>query len=319
VVIGGRREHAPRDTPTGPPLRPAARLHRPRRHHHRHLRGTRVRRALGAGLMKAAALAPDCLLLPTDFDLPRHERRFKAAVARSRPIEDRGIDEIYIDLSELPRQRRGRRARALAGLKEVAQEIKQRARRHRRPELLDRHGAQQAAGQDRSELDKPDGLTLIRPRTWPARIWPLPVRASTASGRRRREGWRRSASTPSATSPPPTPLAASALRHPLRRWLHEAAHGRDDRPVVTHSEPVSISRETTFERDLHAAPRPRRAGPHLHPAVRAARRRPRARATRARTIGIKLRFDDFKSVTRDRSCRRTRSTRAPSAARRANA
>ena len=35
------------------------------------------------------------------------------------------------------------------------------------------------------------------------------------------------------------------------RWLHEAAHGRDDRPIVTESEPVSRSRETTFERDLH--------------------------------------------------------------------
>jgi nucleotidyltransferase/DNA polymerase involved in DNA repair len=54
------------------------------------------------------------------------------------------------------------------------------------------------------------------------------------------------------------------------RWLHEAAHGRDDRPVVTHSEPVSISRETTFERDLHAGARPRRALGALHRAVRAA-------------------------------------------------
>jgi DNA polymerase-4 len=33
--------------------------------------------------------------------------------------------------------------------------------------------------------------------------------------------------------------------------MHEAAHGRDERPVVTYSEPQSISRETTFDRDLH--------------------------------------------------------------------
>ena len=30
------------------------------------------------------------------------------------------------------------------------------------------------------------------------------------------------------------------------------SHGIDERPVVTHSEPVSMSRETTFDRDLHA-------------------------------------------------------------------
>src|SRR3546814_15518194 len=38
----------------------------------------------------------------------------------------------------------------------------------------------------------------------------------------------------------------------LACWLVDVAHGRDDRPVVTHSEPKSVSRETTFERDLHA-------------------------------------------------------------------
>ena len=35
-------------------------------------------------------------------------------------------------------------------------------------------------------------------------------------------------------------------------WLHRVAHGIDDRPVVTESEPKSISRESTFQRDLHA-------------------------------------------------------------------
>jgi nucleotidyltransferase/DNA polymerase involved in DNA repair len=34
--------------------------------------------------------------------------------------------------------------------------------------------------------------------------------------------------------------------------MHRAAWGQDDSPVVTESEPVSMSRETTFERDLHA-------------------------------------------------------------------
>ncbi len=35
-------------------------------------------------------------------------------------------------------------------------------------------------------------------------------------------------------------------------WLHDASHGVDDRPVETRSEPKSVSRETTFERNLHA-------------------------------------------------------------------
>src|ERR1700751_1728246 len=53
------------------------------------------------GMMKAAQLAPDAILLPTDFDSYRHySRLFKAAVANfTSQIEDRGIDEIYIDLT----------------------------------------------------------------------------------------------------------------------------------------------------------------------------------------------------------------------------
>jgi DNA polymerase-4 len=58
----------------------------------------------GMGLMKAAALAPEAILLPADFDqYTRYSRLFKAAVKEIAPcIEDRGIDEIYIDLTEVP-------------------------------------------------------------------------------------------------------------------------------------------------------------------------------------------------------------------------
>src|SRR3954465_11345351 len=64
-------------------------------------------RALGVfsamGTMKAAKLAPDAVLLPADFDAYRkYSRLFKAAVAGIAPeIEDRGIDGIYMDLSDI--------------------------------------------------------------------------------------------------------------------------------------------------------------------------------------------------------------------------
>ena len=56
------------------------------------------------GMMKSALLAPDAVLLPVDFDeYRRYSRLFKAAVREIAPhVEDRGIDEIYVDLSELP-------------------------------------------------------------------------------------------------------------------------------------------------------------------------------------------------------------------------
>ncbi len=116
-------------------------------------------RALGLhsalGLMKAAAIAPDVVLLPTDFDAYRsYSRLFKAAVRTLAPqVEDRGIDEIYIDLTgvEVPFPRPCR-ARALRG--PMAARTRSRAcdqgrgaRRHRLV-LLHWRGPQQAARKD---------------------------------------------------------------------------------------------------------------------------------------------------------------------------
>jgi DNA polymerase-4 len=84
-------------------------------------------------------------------------------------------------------------------------------------------------------------------------------------------------------------------------WLHEAAHGRDEQPIVTEREPKSISRETTFERDLHPrADRDALSRILLTLCERVAGDLQR-KAMLGRTIGVKLRYDDFRTVTRDHS------------------
>ncbi|CAM5196191.1 DNA polymerase IV OS=Castellaniella defragrans OX=75697 GN=dinB PE=3 SV=1 [Castellaniella defragrans] len=83
------------------------------------------------------------------------------------------------------------------------------------------------------------------------------------------------------------------------QWLLDVAHGRDNRPVVMESEPKTISRETTFERDLHVR-RDRALLSEIfrelceHLAQDLARK-----GVCGATVGIKLRFDDFRIVTRD--------------------
>lgn len=97
VVIGGGRRHQPEALVDG-----AHRFARLRDYAGRGVvtTATYAARAFGVhsgmGLMKAAALAPDAVLLPVDFDEYRRcSRLFKAAVAEIAPvIEDRGIDEI---------------------------------------------------------------------------------------------------------------------------------------------------------------------------------------------------------------------------------
>ena len=124
----------------------------------------------GMGLMKSAQLAPDALLLPADFDAYRHySRLFKAAVAGIAPhIEDRGIDEIYIDLTDLEGETRA-----------VAQAIK--AAVFAATGLVCSIGIapNKLLAKICSDLEKPDGLTILGvdgTNDIPARIWPLPAR-----------------------------------------------------------------------------------------------------------------------------------------------
>jgi DNA polymerase-4 len=83
------------------------------------------------------------------------------------------------------------------------------------------------------------------------------------------------------------------------RWLADSARGHDERPVVTEREPKSVSRETTFERDLD----PGRDREALSRALLALCERVGSDLERkgyaGKTVGVKLRYADFRTVTRD--------------------
>ncbi len=256
----------------------------------------------GMGLMKAAALAPQAVLLPVDFEqYRRYSRLFKAAVAEVAPlIEDRGIDEIYIDLSDLPGAQDSLGFDPTGGVRAVAQEIRNNVLRCTGLTCSVGVTPNKLLAKMASELDKPDGLTVLTQAEVPTRIWPLAVRRINGIGPK--AGAKLAAlgiRTIGELAARPSAELVAHFGRTYGRWLHEAAHGRDDRPLVTHSEPVSMSRETTFDRDLHAL-RDRaeltRIFTELATQVATDLQR---KGYASRTIGIKLRFEDFKTVTRD--------------------
>ena len=311
VVIGGGRRMAPDASQVGrsgqPPLAGFARL---RDYAGRGVitTATYPARALGVhsgmGLMKAAALAPEAILLPVDFDeYRRHSRAFKAAVAEVAPvIEDRGIDEIYIDLSDLPGVHEGRPDDPLAGVRAVAQRLKDAVREATGLSCSVAVSPNKLLSKIGSDLDKPDGLTLLTADDIPARIWPLP--ASRINGIGPKASARladMNIQTVSELAATPTETLCEAFGRSYGLWLHQAAHGIDERPVVVWREPKSISRETTFERDLH--PRDDRA--QLTPILTRLCEQLASDLVRknyaGRTVGVKLRYDDFKIVTRSQT------------------
>ena len=83
--------------------------------------------------------------------------------------------------------------------------------------------------------------------------------------------------------------------------MHEAANGRDDRSVVTASEPVTISRETTFERDLSAQRDRAELSAIFTELCEELAGDLQRKGYVGRTIGLKVRYSNFKIVTRDRT------------------
>ena len=292
VVVGGRSVHQPVDQPDG-----SRRFARLRDYAGRGVitTSTYEARALGVfsgmGLMKSAQLAPDAILLPANFDAYReYSRKFKDAVASIAPtIEDRGIDEIYIDLGA------------------IAEESHALARRLKQA-VFDATGLSCSIGispnkllsKIGSDLDKPDGITVLAIDELPARIWPLPAKKINGIGPKASATLARlGINTIGELAATPVELLASTFGKTTGAWLHRVAHGRDERPIVTASEPKSISRETTFERDLHAWHDRAELSAIFTALCRRLADDLQRKGYVSRTIGIKLRYADFQSVTRD--------------------
>jgi DNA polymerase-4 len=153
-----------------------------------------------------------------------------------------------------------------------------------------------------SDLDKPDGLTLLPEAEIAARVWPLPARringiGPKSSARLQVLGIRTIGELAVAD---PALLTEHFGAH-NGAWMHEAAHGRDERPVVTHSEPQSISRETTFERDLHPTRDRDELTVVFSELCAGVSEDLRRKGYAGKTIGLKLRYDNFKTLTRDQT------------------
>ena len=294
MVVGGRRTHVPRVGPDG--VREFSRL---RDYAGRGVLTTASYEARALGVfsamptMKAARLAPDAVLLPVDFDLYRRfSRLFKDAVRSVAPeMQDVGIDEVYADLTTIDGESEA-----------LARRIK--AAVHAATGLTCSVGVapNKLLAKLSSEMNKPDGVTVLTMADVPTRIWPMPARKINGIGPKASE---RLATLGIATVGELAARDEAWLVEHFGRsygaWLHRAAHGRDDRPLVTRADPVSMSRETTFERNLHAVRDREELGTVFTRLCEQLAADLQRKGYVGRTIGVKLRFDDFRTVTRDQT------------------
>jgi DNA polymerase IV len=249
------------------------------------------------GLMKAAKLCPQAILLPVDFDQYRsYSKRFKSIVTEIAPLmEDRGVDEVYIDFTEVPGgQREG--GKSLARLLQRA--------------IFESTGLTCSMGvapnkllaKMASEFNKPNGISVIFEEDLRGKIWPLACRKINGIGPK--ADAKLQALGIHTIGDLARQESAFLMQHFGKKtgvWMHEAAQGKDERPVVLESEPVSISRETTFERDLHAIRDKALLSEIFTRLCGQVSDDLQRKGYVGKTIGIKLRYADFKIATRDQT------------------
>jgi len=247
------------------------------------------------GLMKAAKLCPQAILLPVDFEeVRRYSRQFKAIVTSLAPrMEDRGVDEVYADFSDVPGgQRDGGRALARLLQKTVFDETGLTCSIGVAPNKLIAKMA--------SEFNKPNGISIVHEADLEAMIWPLDCRKINGIGPKAGEKLAAlGIHTIGELAARDRPWLLAHFGKAYGAWMYDAAHGIDDRPVVTESEPVSMSRETTFDRDLHAVRDKAELGAIFTHLCEKLAEDLQRKGYVGKTIGIKLRYDDFKIATRD--------------------
>jgi DNA polymerase-4 len=249
------------------------------------------------GLMQAAQLCPQAIVLPVDFDEYRKfSRLFKAVIARFAPvIEDRGIDEVYIDFTSAEHgQLEGGRTLALQIQSAIAQRTGLTCSIGVAPNKLIAKMA--------SEFRKPSGICVVYESELAQKIWPLPCRKISgigpkASAHLEQLGIR----TIGELAGCERSWLAQHFGPNHGSWMYECAWGRDERPVVTHSEPVSMSRETTFARDLHAVRDRAELRALFTDLCEQLALDLQRHGYVGRTIGIKLRYDNFQRSTREQT------------------
>ncbi|MEM9662446.1 MAG: DNA polymerase IV [Planctomycetota bacterium] len=152
-----------------------------------------------------------------------------------------------------------------------------------------------------SDMDKPDGLTVIEADRVQQTLDPLPVTrifgvGGSAEKRLNRLGVR--------TIGDLRKMPVDAVTGALGSWgarVHQLAHGIDDRPVVPDQVAKSVGHEQTFGVDL-TEPDDVRAV-MLDQAEQVGRRL-RAKGRKAKTVTVKIRFGDFQTITRAQTLER---------------
>lgn len=238
-------------------------------------------------LRTAYKLCPDAVFLPVDYEeYSRVSERIKEILREFTPIiEDVGIDEAFLDISSIDKPS-----------EEIAKKIKRRIKDETDLTCSIGIAPNKLLAKMASDMQKPDGFTIIKDEDVESHIWPLPARKLWGVGPKT-ETYLKEMGIKTIGE-----LASLSLDRLIEEfgqsygnYLYEASRGMDESPLITHWEPKSISRETTFQRDVDNWQVIAKTLVELTKEVVISMKE---EGYQGRTITVKVRFSDFKTYTR---------------------
>jgi DNA polymerase IV len=240
-------------------------------------------------IVTARRLCPDGVFLPVRM-ARYHEisDRFMAIFQNFTPlVEPLSLDEAFLDVTG------SRHLFGSAG--EIATTIKKMVHMETGLTVSAGVASSKLVAKIASDLNKPDGLTLVPPGREREFLAGLAIDKLWGVGRATRESLRLMGvnTIGDVTRLPLTLLESRFGKHGLH--LHLSAMGVDDREVVPEQGMKSVGHEETFETDLRGKDDLERE--LLVLAVRVGRRL-RRYGLRGRTITLKVKFSDFSQITR---------------------
>jgi DNA polymerase IV len=244
-------------------------------------------------MAQARRLCPQAVAIPPDF---AGYRRWSTRVMRifqavTPMVEPLALDEAFLDVHG---------ARALLGdAVRIARLLRARVREEAGLALTVGVAANKFLAKLASTRGKPDGLLVVPADRALEFLHPLPVAALWGAGHATVEVLGRyGLRTVGEVAATPRATLERALGPALGSHLHELAWGRDDRPVVPFEAAKSVGSEETFASDIDDPERLAREV--LRCCVRVGRRL-RESGLAGRTVTLKLRFANFRTITRART------------------
>ncbi len=245
-------------------------------------------------MSRAMRLCPEAIGVSPRFARYAELSRQVMAIFRTLTplVEPISLDEAFLDVSA--------RLDDPAGAIALARELKAQVRATTGLTISVGEGANKTVAKIASDMGKPDGLVIVPPGEERAFLAPLPVRALWGIGPKAEEA-----------------LLAGGIRtiddlatgegERLRRLLgsrweeaQRMARGEDSREVHTARERKSVGAETTFSEDLPDGPE---LQGDLDRIALGVAQRLAAHELHARTIALKLRYSDFRTIGRQTTLR----------------